>query len=53
MGDYAEYMILGYALMGAVLGGMVARLVWRWRALRRELARIEQIEAEERGENAP
>lgn len=50
MGKYAEYMILGYASMALLLGGMIAWIYWRYRMLFREEALIDQYEAEERGD---
>ena len=50
MGKYAEYMILGYASMAVLLGGMIAWIYWRYRMLFREEALIDQYEAEERGD---
>ncbi len=50
MGKFAEYMILGYSAMALILGGMIAWIYLRYRALRREAALIEQMAAEERGD---
>lgn len=50
MGNYVEYMILGYAAMALILGGMIAWLYLRYRALKREAALVEQIAAEEQGD---
>lgn len=47
MGEYAEYAILGYAMMGVVLGGMVLWIYIRYLNLRREQQLIAQMEAEE------
>jgi len=47
MGKYAEYMILGYSAMAVILGGMIAWIYLRYRALQREAALIEQVAAEE------
>ncbi|HMM29057.1 MAG: heme exporter protein CcmD [Chloroflexota bacterium] len=50
MGKFAEYMILGYSAMALILGGMIAWIYLRYRALRREAALVEQMAAEERGD---
>lgn len=50
MGKYAEYMILGYAAMALLLGGMIAWIYLRYRALKREAALVEQMAAEEQGD---
>lgn len=47
MGENAEYAILGYALMGIVLAGMVGWIYVRYVNLTREQRLIAQIEAEE------
>jgi len=51
MGMYAEYMILGYASMALILGGMIAWIYLRYRALRREAALVEQMAAEEHSDH--
>lgn len=48
MGNNADYMLLGYALMAILLGGMIAWTYFRFRQLDRESALIDQFEAEER-----
>lgn len=50
MGKFAEYMILGYSAMALILGGMIAWIYLRYRALRREAALVEQMAAEESGD---
>ncbi|NLE52649.1 MAG: heme exporter protein CcmD [Chloroflexi bacterium] len=50
MGKYAEYAILGYSAMALILGGMIAWMYLRYRALRREAALVEQVAAEEAGD---
>jgi len=50
MGEYVEYMIIGYAAMALILGGMIAWLYLRYRALKREAALVDQMAAEEQGD---
>lgn len=50
MGEYAEYMILGYSAMALILGGMVVWIYLRYQGLKREAALVEQMAAEERGD---
>jgi hypothetical protein len=51
-GKHADYMALGYAMMGLLLGGMVLWTYFRYRVLARESAELDRIEAEERLERA-
>ena len=51
-GKHADYMALGYAMMGLLLGGMVLWTYFRYRVLTRESAELDRIEAEERLERA-
>ncbi len=51
-GKHADYMALGYAMMGLLLGGMVLWTYFRYRMLARESAELDRIEAEERLERA-
>jgi hypothetical protein len=51
-GKHADYMALGYAMMGLLLGGMVVWLYFRYRVLARESAELDRIEAEEQQERA-
>jgi hypothetical protein len=46
-GKHADYMALGYAAMGILLGGMVLWMYVRYRVLARELADIGRMESEE------
>lgn len=47
MGKYAEYMILGYASMGVILGGMIFWIYWRFKMLFREEQLIERLESDD------
>ena len=47
-GKHADYMALGYAMMGLLLGGMVFWTYIRYRILARESAELDRIEAEEK-----
>lgn len=51
-GEHADYMALGYALMGLLLGGMVFWMYVRYRVLQRDAEALDQLEAEERQERA-
>ena len=51
-GKHSDYMAMGYAAMGILLGGMVLWLVLRYRLLNREQQMIDQLEAEARDERA-
>jgi hypothetical protein len=51
-GKHADYMALGYAVMGLLLGGMVLWTYFRYRTLAHESAELDRIEAEERMERA-
>jgi hypothetical protein len=49
-GKHSDYMAMGYAAMGILLGGMVLWLYLRYRLLNREQQMIDQLEAEARDE---
>jgi hypothetical protein len=51
-GKHADYMALGYAAMGILLGLMVLWLYLRYRVLQREEVELDRFEAEEMQERA-